>query len=104
MTLPEKNPKFKIVGLSISAVASFAEVPPVSLRYWEKLGLIKSMRTPGGHRLYAPELLPLIRKIKSLLRDGKTKASDLTFGIPESRVALARKIQNDHSGLKDISK
>ena len=64
-------------GLSIGSVAHLAEVAPVTLRYWEKLGLIKARRTSGGHRLYAPELLPLIKKIKDLLKDGKIRASEV---------------------------
>lgn len=78
MSLPSSDTQSFPQGLSIGSVAHLAEVAPVTLRYWEKLGLIQARRTAGGHRLYAPELLPLIIKIKFLLRDGKTRASEVS--------------------------
>jgi DNA-binding transcriptional MerR regulator len=37
-----------------------------SLRFWEKMGLIRSQRTPGGHRVYTEDDLKRIRLIKRL--------------------------------------
>lgn len=38
--------------LSISEAAKYLGVFPLTLRNWEKKNLLRSFRTPGGHRRY----------------------------------------------------
>ena len=38
--------------LSISEAAKYLGVFPLTLRNWEKKGLLRSFRTPGGHRRF----------------------------------------------------
>ncbi len=43
-------------------------VEPYVLRFWEKeFPQIKTLRTKGGQRLYTPETISVIRRIKHLL-------------------------------------
>jgi MerR family transcriptional regulator, light-induced transcriptional regulator len=56
--------------LSIGSVVSelqrsYPDVSHSSLRFLEREGLITSIRTPGGHRLYSPTDIERIRQIKS---------------------------------------
>ena len=60
--------------LTIGEVAAFLGVSRTSLRRWDKLGIVKAFRTPGGHRryqlsdlnqFYAPKKSILIENIKS---------------------------------------
>jgi len=50
--------------LNIGEASKFLGVSRRTLRNWEKIGKIKSYRTPGGHRRYdKDELLKIIGKI-----------------------------------------
>jgi methanogenic corrinoid protein MtbC1 len=56
--------------LSIGSVVSelqrsYPDVSHSSLRFLEREGLITSIRTPGGHRLYSPADVERIRQIKT---------------------------------------
>jgi methanogenic corrinoid protein MtbC1 len=56
--------------LSIGSVVSelqrsYPDVSHSSLRFLEREGLITSIRTPGGHRLYSPADVDRIRQIKT---------------------------------------
>jgi methanogenic corrinoid protein MtbC1 len=56
--------------LSIGSVVSelqrsYPDVSHSSLRFLEREGLITSIRTPGGHRLYSPTDVERIRQIKT---------------------------------------
>lgn len=56
-------------GLSISQLASSAGVPATTLRYYERVGLLRADRSPSGYRLYdrrAVERLRFIRAAKRL--------------------------------------
>src|SRR5918997_2110687 len=44
---------------------SYPDVSHSSLRFLEREGLITSIRTPGGHRLYSPADVDRIRQIKT---------------------------------------
>jgi DNA-binding transcriptional MerR regulator len=58
-------------GLRSGQVAAQAGVNFQTLRYYERRGLLTpSERTPGGHRVYAPEAVTLLRVIKAAQRLG----------------------------------
>lgn len=60
-------------GLRSGQVAQAAGVNLQTLRYYERRGLLTPPeRTPGGHRLYAPEAVMLLRVIKAAQRLGFT--------------------------------
>jgi methanogenic corrinoid protein MtbC1 len=53
------------IGSVVSALQpSYPDVSHSSLRFLEREGLIASIRTPGGHRLYSPADVERIRQIK----------------------------------------
>ena len=55
----------------IRTIATLTGVNPITLRAWERrYGLIKPVRTPKGHRLYAREHIDLIHRVLTLLDKG----------------------------------
>ncbi len=60
-------------GMRSAQVASAAGVNQQTLRYYERRGLLaKPDRSPGGHRLYPPESVTVLRVIKAAQRLGFT--------------------------------
>lgn len=60
-------------GLRRGQVAAAADVNIETLRYYERRGLLpEPERSPGGHRLYAPEAVTVLRIIKAAQRLGFT--------------------------------
>ena len=60
-------------GLRSGQVAELAGVNVETLRYYERRGLLADpLRSPGGHRLYPPETITLLRVIKAAQRLGFT--------------------------------
>jgi MerR family mercuric resistance operon transcriptional regulator len=58
-------------GLRSGAVARAAGVNQQTLRYYERRGLVRPRtRTLGGHRLYSPEAVTVLRVIKAAQRLG----------------------------------
>lgn len=62
-----------MTGLRSSQVAAAAGVNRQTLRYYERLGLLDAPdRTLGGHRLYPPQAVTVLRVIKAAQRLGFT--------------------------------
>src|SRR5204863_4522550 len=66
-----KRPRSRIPGarvglLTVSETARILGVSPSTLRLWESVGLITPARSNGRYRLYSPELLELLKRIKYL--------------------------------------
>ena len=60
-------------GMRSGQVARAAGVNSETLRYYERRGLLDApRRTAGGHRLYAPEAITVLRVIKAAQRLGFT--------------------------------
>ena len=60
-------------GLRSGQLAAAAGVNVETLRYYERRGLLAEPdRSPGGHRLYAPEAVTVLRVIKAAQRLGFT--------------------------------
>lgn len=56
-----------------SEVAQAAGVNQQTLRYYERRGLLEAPdRSPGGHRLYSPEVVTVLKVIKAAQRLGFT--------------------------------
>lgn len=61
------------MSLRSGQVAAAAGVNPQTLRYYERRGLVEEPdRTLGGHRLYPPETVTVLRVIKTAQRLGFT--------------------------------
>jgi DNA-binding transcriptional MerR regulator/quercetin dioxygenase-like cupin family protein len=56
--------------LTVGQTARILGVSPSTLRLWENVGLISPVRSDGRYRLYSPELLDVLKRIK-YLRDVK---------------------------------
>lgn len=54
------------IGEVVRLLNPDCDVTESTLRFWEKMGLIDSRRTPGGHRVFTEDDLARIRIIKQL--------------------------------------
>jgi DNA-binding transcriptional MerR regulator len=76
-------------GLRSGELAGAAGVNPQTLRYYERRGLLaEPTRSPGGHRLYPPEAVTVLKVIKTGQRLGFTLeevAEMIDIGRPRSR-------------------
>ena len=52
--------------LTVGQTARILGVSPSTLRLWENVGLITPVRSDGRYRLYSPELLDVLKRIKYL--------------------------------------
>ena len=69
--------------LTVGETARILGVSPSTLRLWENVGLISPARSNGRYRLYSPELLEVLKRIK-YLRDVKL------LNLPGIRQALGK--------------
>ncbi|TFW32357.1 MerR family transcriptional regulator [Massilia horti] len=88
--------------MRIGAVAQAAGVSCDTLRYYEKLGLVRSTRAGNGYRRYAPETAQLVSYIRtaqklgfSLAEIGASMPSVWQAADPDAAVAelLAQKVK-----------
>ena len=84
---------------SISEAAQYLGVFPLSLRNWERRGLIKSFRTPGGHRRFKRSDLDRIAGIGTIvdrLRDTMDRLREIDFetGSQEKMNKLIMDLKN----------
>jgi DNA-binding transcriptional MerR regulator/quercetin dioxygenase-like cupin family protein len=63
---PRKAPTTRYGFLTVGQTARILGVSPSTLRLWESEGLVAPMRTGGRYRLYSPELLQVLKRIKYL--------------------------------------
>ena len=76
----------KQMFLSIGALSRSVGVPTSTLRTWERrYGFPESVRTPGGHRLYAPEVADTLRWVVRAVEAGHRPAQVLGRSIEELR-------------------
>src|SRR5262250_630108 len=70
--------------LTVGQTARILGTSPSTLRLWENVGLISPARSSGSYRLYNPELLEVLKRIK-YLRDVKK------LNVPGIRQVLGEK-------------
>src|ERR1700712_1133669 len=68
-------------GISIQQAAETPGWSPRMLRYLERSGLAKPLRTPGGHRTYGPRQLQRLRNLKALVERFHIGPSDVAFEL-----------------------
>jgi len=69
-------------------LADAAGVNPQTLRYHERRGLLtEPRRSPGGHRLYPPDSLTLLRVIKTAQRLGPAGRAAAKLTEVQTRIA-----------------
>jgi excisionase family DNA binding protein len=87
--------------LSITEAAEYLGVFSLTLRNWEKKGLIKAFRTPGGHRRFKKSELDRIignGKKDSRLKETIEKLENIDF-----EVGSKKRLDTLISELKNIS-
>lgn len=65
-------PQMSMTLLSIGELAQQTGVNAVTLRYYEKFGLISTQRSEGGHRLYAKDMIARLHFIQNTKSVGFT--------------------------------
>ena len=63
---PREAPTARYGFLTVGQTARILGVSPSTLRLWESEGLVAPIRTSGRYRLYSPELLQVLKRIKYL--------------------------------------
>ena len=77
--------------LTIGQTASIVGVSSSTLRLWENVGLISPARNSGKYRLYSPEVLEVLKRIK-YLRDVKK------LNVP----GIKQELDNGHRPAKPL--
>jgi len=78
-----RTPSARVGLLTVGETSRILGVSPSTLRLWENVGLISPVRSNGRYRLYSPELLEVLKRIK-YLRDVKL------LNLPGIRQVLGR--------------
>jgi adenosylhomocysteinase len=69
------------MALTIQQAAEVTGWSPRMLRYLERSGLVRPMRTPGGHRTYLPRHVDRLRSLKDLTERFGIGPSDVVFEL-----------------------
>ena len=69
------------MALTIQQAAEVTGWSPRMLRYLERSGLVRPMRTPGGHRTYLPRQVERLRSLKELTERFGIGPSDVVFEL-----------------------
>ena len=80
---------------SIGVVARLTGLHDQTIRQYEKLGLIRPQRSPGGTRLFSETDLRLLTTIASLTRD---------MGVNIAGVEIILKMRKRHRQLLDLAR
>jgi len=64
MNAEEREPRYVI-----SIVARMLDTPTYTLRYYERIGLVKPARSRGNIRLYSEEDITHLRRVKTLVEE-----------------------------------
>jgi adenosylhomocysteinase len=70
-----------MASYSIQEAAETTGWSPRMLRYLERSGLVRPMRSPGGHRVYGPRHLERLRSLKELTERFDIGPSDVVFEL-----------------------
>src|SRR5690349_16189910 len=63
---PQRPAASRLGFLTVGQTARILGVSASTLRLWESVGLIAPVRSNGKYRLYSPELLKVLKRIKYL--------------------------------------
>ena len=91
----------------ISVAAQMLEVQAQTLRYYERLGLVKPQRTRGNQRVYSHNDLDRVRRIRRLMDDlgvnlaGVEVLLNLLDRLQESESTIAR-LEAENEGLRKL--
>jgi MerR family transcriptional regulator/heat shock protein HspR len=88
----------------ISIAARMVGVETYTLRYYEKIGVVKPSRSRGNIRLYSERDVALIRRVKSLMEDlGVNLAGiDVILRMVQQISDLQQQVENLESEVKRL--
>ncbi len=75
--------------LTVGQTARILGISPSTLRLWENIGLISPARSSGRYRLYNPELLEVLKRIKYLRDVKKLSVPGIKQMLGEKRPGVA---------------
>lgn len=88
--MPELDKKY----YKISEVAEILEIPPSTLRFWEKqFTVIKPRRSKTGLRYYTPSDIEKIRMVWYLVKDKGLKLEAAEAQLRTNRTNVSRRAQ-----------
>lgn len=73
---------------AISVAADLVSMEIQNLRVYERRGLVDPARTPGGSRLYSPDDIDRLHRIRELLAEGLNLAGIARVVALEDRVRI----------------
>ena len=76
--------------LTVGRTARILGISPSTLRQWENVGLIAPVRSQGRFRLYSPELLEILKRIKYLRDVKQLRVPGIKHVLEETLPAKAR--------------
>ena len=91
----------------ISVAAQMLEVQAQTLRYYERLGLVKPKRTRGNQRVYSHNDLERVRRIRRLMDDlgvnlaGVEVLLNLLDRLQDAESTIAR-LEAENEGLRKL--
>jgi DNA-binding transcriptional MerR regulator/quercetin dioxygenase-like cupin family protein len=88
---PRKAPTTRYGFLTVGQTARILGVSPSTLRLWESEGLVAPLRTGGRYRLYSPELLQVLKRIKYLREVQRLNMPGIRRELSENGASDGRK-------------
>jgi DNA-binding transcriptional MerR regulator/quercetin dioxygenase-like cupin family protein len=88
---PRKAPTTRYGFLTVGQTARILGVSPSTLRLWESEGLVAPLRTGGRYRLYSPELLEVLKRIKYLREVQRLNMPGIRRELSENGASEGRK-------------
>jgi DNA-binding transcriptional MerR regulator len=81
--------------LTVAKLSRQAGLTGRTLRYYEELGLLAPLRSPGGHRLFTPDALETLSRIRSM--------QALGFSLATIRKVLRYRAYVDEKGRRHLA-
>ncbi|WP_291323342.1 MerR family transcriptional regulator [Desulfonatronospira sp.] len=94
-------------NLKIGQAAELLELEPYVLRFWEsEFPQLRPLRTPKGQRLYTPEHIKILSRIKQLLYKDRLTIEGAKMRLAEeARMAgILQSIKDELQQIKNILK
>jgi DNA-binding transcriptional MerR regulator/quercetin dioxygenase-like cupin family protein len=96
---PRKAPTTRYGFLTVGQTARILGVSPSTLRLWESEGLVAPLRTGGRYRLYSPELLQVLKRIKYLREVQRLNMPGIRRELSENGAPDSRQPDSPRPGI-----
>jgi transcriptional regulator with XRE-family HTH domain len=94
--LADRSPVANGTGVYISQVARILGISPAMIRLWEREGLVAPHRTPSGYRVFAPDTIEQVRRVRDLIRcEGLNVAGAKRALQRDPLIGPSRRMQED---------